>query len=301
MSIKDVLTDAELKQVTSRSDWQAAKIVLIDWAIVIATFWLMASYPNPITILAGVWILGSRMMGFGVVVHETGHRTFFNSNKINDFVGNWLAGYWVFSNKDGYMRGHLKHHQRAGTEDDPDLKNYRNFPVSHTSLKRKIIRDLTGQVGWRRVKSIFRAYQNFNRLNDENKTYLKRSAAVNLLMLGVMAAFGHAWLYLTWVAAFMTSHMFIVRIRQIAEHAAVPNLFDLDPRLNTRTLYISPLESFLIAPHGINYHLEHHMLASVPIYRLKELHKLLRDKGYYDEVEFQQGYVNLLKAVTVPG
>ncbi|MEX0943856.1 MAG: hypothetical protein WD002_15075 [Pseudomonadales bacterium] len=55
---------------------------------------------------------------------------------------------------------------------------------------------------------------------------------------------GHPWLYLLWIGAFMTSHMLVTRIRQIAEHAAVLDQFRLDPRGNTRTLLINPIERF---------------------------------------------------------
>ncbi len=301
MNIKQLLTPEEMATVTRRNDWYAARIVLFDWSVIIGSFWLMATYPNPLVILLGVLLLGARQLGLGVIVHETGHRTFFNSNKINDFVGNWLAGYWVFSNKETYMNVHLQHHRQAGTEGDPDLGNYRDYPVSQSRLKRKFTRDLTGQVGWRRIKSIYRAVKNFNKLDEQNRTYLARSVGLNLFMLVVLASLGHAWLYLTWVAAFMTTHMLIVRIRQIAEHAAVPDNFDPDPRLNTRTLYINPLERLFIAPHHVNFHMEHHMLASVPIYRLETLHNLLLEKGYYQDVKFQRGYWDLLRSVTVPG
>lgn len=301
MNIRDILSEPELASVTRRNNWYAARIVLFDWAVIIGSFWLMATYPNPLVILLGIFLLGARQLGLGVIVHETGHRTFFTSNKVNDFVGNWLAGYWVFSNKDSYMKVHLEHHRQAGTEADPDLGNYKDFPVSHTSLKRKVIRDLTGQVGWRRIKSIYRALRRFKQLDQQNQTYLARSVGVNLLMLLVLASLGHAWLYLTWVVAFMTTHMLIVRIRQIAEHAGVPDNFAADARLNTRTLYINPIERLFIAPHRVNYHMEHHMLASVPIYRLQTLHKLLLEKGYYDDVAFERGYFNLLRNVTVPG
>lgn len=301
MNIKEVLTPEEMARVTRRNNWYAWRIVLFDWSVIIGSFWFMANYPNPLTILLGVCLLGARQLGLGVIVHETGHRTFFSSNKVNDLVGNWLAGYWVFSNKEAYMNVHLEHHRQAGSDADPDLGNYKDYPVTHTSFKRKVLRDLTGQLGWRRIKSIYRALTRFNQLDEQNRTYLARSVGVNLFMLIVLAALGHAWLYLTWVAAFMTTHMLIVRIRQIAEHAGVPDNFAADPRLNTRTLYINPLERLFIAPHRVNYHMEHHMLASVPIYRLQTLHDLLLEKGYYKDVEFERGYWNLLRNVTVPG
>jgi|TARA_B110000196_G_scaffold134074_1_gene116215 fatty acid desaturase len=100
----------------------------------------------------------------------------------------------------------------------------------------------------------------------------------------------------------MTSHMLVTRIRQIAEHAAVPDQFNIDVRFNTRTIYISPLERLLIAPHQISFHLEHHLMASVPIYNLRRLHELLLNKGFYKGVTFSRGYLNLLRqrAITNP-
>ena len=299
MNTKSLFTDDEFNFITSKNTLYAWRIVLFDWAVIIATFVLCAHFPNPFTILLGIFILGSRQLGLAVVVHETGHRTFFSSNKLNDWVGNWLTGYWVFSNKDSYMKVHLKHHQFAGTQDDPDLNNYRNYPISRTSLQRKIIRDLTGQIGWRRIKSIGRSIRKLGSMSPQSATYLKRSIAINLVMITVMSSFGAAWLYLMWLVAFMTTHMLVVRIRQIGEHAAVPDLTSTDARLNTRTLHINWLERLFIAPHGVNFHLEHHILASVPIYRLKDMHRLLLKKGYYDGMRFQRGYYSLLNGVSV--
>ena len=237
-------------------------------------------------------------MAFGVLVHETGHKTLFNSAQLNDFVGTWLSGYWVFSDKDAYMKGHLVHHRTAGTSDDPDLKNYQDYPVPRERFWRKIKRDVTGQIGWRRIRSIARALKNLDKLPAQTRQTMIRSVGVNLALLGILTVFGQPWLYLLWITAFMTSHMLVARIRQISEHAAVPDLYDLDARKNTRTIYISPLESLLVAPHDLNYHLEHHLLASVPIYRLRTLHNLLKERGFYDGVEFTRGYYNLLKQVT---
>jgi len=298
MKIQDLLTDEELAEVTSKNNWLGFNKVLFDWTIIISTFILVGAYPSVVTILLGIMVLGARQLGLGVVVHETGHRTLLSSAFWNNLTGTWLSGYWIFSDKETYMRGHLEHHKFAGTEQDPDLGNYRSYPINRTSLRRKFTRDLTGQVGWRRLKSIARAIGRIPTLKPHMRQYLLRCLGVNALMLGTLTLFGAPWLYLLWVVAFTTSHMLVVRIRQISEHAAVPDAFDADARKNTRTLYISWLERFLIAPHQVNYHLEHHMLASVPIYRLQHLHEILLKKGYYDDIEFQKGYFNLLRRVT---
>jgi len=298
MNIKEILTPEEFVRVTSKNDWLAVSIVAFDWIAIAIIFYLAAVFPNPVTILIAIILLGGRQLGLGIIVHETGHRTLFRSRKVNDFVGNWLAGYWVFSGKQTYMEGHLKHHRETGTDRDPDLSNYRDYPIPRTRLRRKITRDVTGQVGWRRMKSIGRAIRNINKLKPQLKQTVYRSLTVNGVLLAVLAVLGNAWLYSLWIVAFMTSHMLVSRIRQIAEHAAVPDLYDLDPRLNTRTIYISWLERLLIAPHHVSYHLEHHLMASVPIYRLEELHRILLGKGYYEGVDFPKGYLKLLAQVT---
>jgi len=298
---KDYLTEDELTLVTSRSDLRAAMIVLFDWVVIIGLLLMAGLYPNPLVYLLVIILLGGRQMAFGVLVHETGHKTFFTSSWTNEFVGTWLSGYWVFSDKDAYMKGHLVHHREAGTSDDPDLKNYRDYPVPESRFRRKIMRDLTGQLGWRRLRSIYRSLRRLNQLPTHVRRTMVRSVACNLGLLAVCSAFGQPWLYLLWLIAFMTSHMLIARIRQISEHAAVPDLYDLDPRKNTRTLYISPLESLLIAPHDLNYHLEHHLMPSVPIYRLRTLHNLLLSRGFYKGMNFSRGYLKLLRQVTYAG
>ena len=92
--------------------------------------------------------------------------------------------------------------------------------------------------------------------------------------------------------------MLSTRLRQIGEHAAVPNGQSLDPRDHTRTILTQWWERLLIAPHQIGYHLEHHLLPSVPIYRLPTLHKMLVDNGYLASDLVITGYPSLIRRVT---
>ena len=297
-NIRELLTAEELARVTRKDDLRATCIVLFDWSMVIGLFFLAAAFPNPLTMLFTVLLLGGRQMALGVLVHETGHKSFFTSQSVNDFVATWLSGYWVFSDKDAYMRGHLMHHRDCGTADDPDIKNFDAYPVSITSFKRKVLRDITGKIGWRRLVSISRLLFRLGKLKHSTRKMLVGGVICNLGLFLTMSVAGFPELFALWVIAFMTSHMLITRIRQIAEHAAVPDHFDPDIRMNTRTIYVSWLEALLVAPHGLNFHLEHHLMASVPIYKLGELHQILLDKGYYEGVEFPKGYLGLLRRVT---
>ena len=91
MNVKDTLTADELAQIGTRSDLQAAWLVLCNYAITAAIFAVMALWPNPITILLGIILLGGRQLGFGVIVHECGHGTLFANRRLNEWVGEWMC------------------------------------------------------------------------------------------------------------------------------------------------------------------------------------------------------------------
>lgn len=301
MNVRDVLTADELSAVTAKSNLRAAWLLLSNYLIVAAAFALAALWPNPLTILLAVMLLGARQLGFGILMHEAGHRLLFRSRAVNEWVAHWLIAPPTFGNVAAYMRGHLEHHRLAGTADDPDLANYRDYPIPRSRLRRKLWRDISGQTGWRTVKRIGLGLANVRRLDPETRTTLLRGLGFNLLLLALLIALGHAWLYLLWVAGFVFVNPLVSRIRQVGEHGAVPDLFDGDPRRNTRTIPPSALERLFICPHQVSYHLEHHLLPSVPIYRLRTLHRLLTQKGFYDDVHFPSGYLPLMREVTVPG
>jgi fatty acid desaturase len=298
MNARELFSAEEFASITASSDLRGAWLVLCQWATTIAIFAAVYLWTNPLTILLAVWLLGGRQLGFGVLVHECGHRSLFRTQRLNELVGEWLLAPPTFNNMKAYMRGHLQHHRLAGTTEDPDLPNYRDYPISRERLRRKIKRDLTGQTGWRTVSGIARGLANLRSLSPESRAALLRGVAMNLLMLAVMSAFGAPWLYLVWAAAYVFTNPLISRIRQVAEHGAVPDLYDADSRRNTRTLTAGWPARLVFCPHQINYHLEHHLLASVPIYRLRAMHRMLELKGYYADVDFPHGYFELLRRVT---
>ncbi|MEQ8857042.1 MAG: fatty acid desaturase family protein [Pseudomonadales bacterium] len=290
----------EFAAISERSDLKAWWLVFNNYAIVAATFAVMALWPNPLTIIGGVVVLGGRQLGFGVLTHECGHGTLFESKRLNQVVGDWLAAAPTFNNMGAYIRGHLKHHRLAGTADDPDLPNYADYPIDRARLRRKLWRDISGQTGWKQTQGLLKSFARFGSLKPEQRLALARGLVANVLLVAVLAAVGQAWLYAVWWLAFLTTNRLVSRIRQVAEHGAVPDLFDPDARLNTRTVHANPLERLIFCPLGVNYHLEHHMLASVPIYNLPLMHRMLRDKGYYEDVDFPEGYGALLRRVSAP-
>ena len=292
------LSKEEVRHFTSKSDWLAARTLLVSWSLLLAVFWMVDSWTNPLTIVLAVVLLAGRQLGLAVITHECGHTTFFKTRALNPLVGQLLAANPVFSDMPSYARGHADHHRQAGTHEDPDLPNYQAYPVSRASFKRKVTRDLTGQTGYKLLRYVLiNAAQVFS--SDPQLRARARPFAQQVLVNGVFAlllgALFSPWAYLLWLTAFMTSYMLIVRIRQVAEHAAVPDLYDLDPRNNTRTTIPRWWERLLFAPNSVNYHLEHHFMASVPCYRLRELHQLLSSRGAYEDTAIFHGYGEVLR------
>jgi fatty acid desaturase len=86
-----------------------------------------------------------------------------------------------------------------------------------------------------------------------------------------------------------------MRIRSIAEHALTGD--PGDPLTNTRTVLASPWERIFLAPHRVNYHLEHHLVMTVPCHNLPRLHDLLAQRGLLDGACLANGYREVLAAM----
>ncbi|MEK9934598.1 MAG: fatty acid desaturase, partial [Luminiphilus sp.] len=137
LKINDYLTPAERERVLSRSDLWAWWLVLSTWALTLALLWLAGSFPHPATMVL-VWVLlAGRQLGLSVLMHEAGHNTLFASRALNQRVGQWLCALPTLNDLTAYASGHLDHHRLAGTPEDPDLPNYRAYPVDGTSFRRK--------------------------------------------------------------------------------------------------------------------------------------------------------------------
>lgn len=296
MKINDYLTRDEVAQFTAKSDLHAWRLVVGNWLAIAAIFAIVATYTNPVTIVLAVILLGGRQLGLSVLMHECGHRTLFRTAKLNDVIGQWLCALPVMNDQPSYARGHLEHHRKAGTVDDPDLPNYQAYPVSRDSFRRKMLRDLTGQTGFKLMGYIFRGASGaISREKRDSALPFLQQLGVQLALFTVLNAFGIGWTYLLWAVAYLTVFMFIIRVRQVAEHAAVPDLFDPDPRMNTRTVDAPWWQRLVFAPNGVNYHMEHHFMASVPCYRLRALREHLRNRQALDDVPVFRGYAQVLR------
>jgi fatty acid desaturase len=294
---KEALSRDDLRELLELRDWRSWLSITVNWGLVFGSFALVARWPNPLTILAALFVIGARQLGFAVLMHEAAHRTLFRNRRLNDWAGNWLCAYPVWGDLYPYRPYHLQHHAKTWTADDPDLPLAAPFPVTRASMRRKIWRDLSGRTGWKRFRATLRrdlgrSRGRVRRNFDAGIEALHGVLATNAVLLGVLTLAGHPALYLLWVAAWLTTYSLVMRIRSIAEHAMVPDP-STDLR-NTRTTLARWWERLLIAPNFVNFHLEHHLLMTVPHYNLPRLHRLLRDRGVLDDACVARGYPGVL-------
>jgi fatty acid desaturase len=89
--------------------------------------------------------------------------------------------------------------------------------------------------------------------------------------------------------------MVITRIRNIAEHAVVPDSDDVDatPAPRARASRATPF----IAPYYVNYHLEHHLLPC-PLTTRRAFSEILTRSPHAARMEVQPNYAAVLRLAT---
>jgi fatty acid desaturase len=302
----DFFTRDEITRLRRLTPWRAWWMIAHCWGTIGLTWVVVATWTNPLTILLGILVVGGRQLGLGIIGHDGAHHLLFKNRKLNDWVCEWLLNRPMLgASIVPYRNYHLTHHRFTQQPNDPDLVLSAPFPITPSSFARKVVRDLTGRTGLKQRGALIRAAfgkpgEPWSARLTHGARRLAPNALINLAFLGGFAATGHWYLYLLlWVVPALTWEQLISRIRNIGEHAAVP---DNDDRLrNTRTTLANPLERLIVAPYFVNYHLEHHLLVSCPAYHLPEAHRLLVAKGFAPRMEIAPSYPAMLRrAVSKP-
>lgn len=297
LSIKpsDILTSEEQHRLRQRSNLMGAWLLLHCWGVIAGAMALFAFYPNVLTFLLAITLIGSRQLGLAILMHEGSHGMLFRSRVWNERLTQWFAAWPSILNMKNYRIRHMAHHRFTRTEKDPENYLYTPFPVTKPSMARKILRDLTGIVFVRTQVGLFRYIWG----DQEGRAarlfeFYKGPIIFYGLFVAAFAAAGRLDLFLLmWLLPLMTTQQFFLRIRNIAEHAAIPDLED--PLKNSRTTLANALERMTFAPYFVNYHIEHHMVPFIPCWRLPEVHRIMLKKGFGPEMEIGKGYMDIIR------
>ncbi len=302
---KAFFTSDEIRPLAARSDLWGYWLIAHCWGTIALALVLFAYFPNPLTFILAVIIIGSRQLGLAILMHEAAHAAMFKTKALNEFVGEWLCGRPILADMFEYRTYHLKHHRFTQTENDPDLRLSAPFPTTKASMKRKLIRDITGQTGFRqRSQQIMFAFKMAGEVEGEISSQdlaqafagpvLGRALIANLVIFALMWAFGAWWWWFAfWALPLLTWFQLVLRVRNIAEHGVVETCDD--PLRNVRTTKAGPLMRLLLAPYYVNYHLEHHLVMHVPCHRLPKLHAMMIERGHGAKMQIGQSYWQVMR------
>jgi fatty acid desaturase len=237
---------------------------------------------NPVIYALAVVVIGSRINGLGALMHDAAHYRGYANRELNDFVGELLA-LPTSSSMAGYRNTHFAHHRELNSSNDPDWQ--RNvglvefeFPAPPRRMLIYIAQYLSGL---KTGTAVFGFHKN-KETRDIPAAIARARLAFFAGLLMASIAFGF-WklLLLYWVIPLLTVFLAIRYIRSVAEHYAVEHENVLN---ESRTVLAPRWQLWLIAPWGLNYHLEHHLFPGVPCFRLGELHRLLMTREPYPQL-----------------
>lgn len=264
-----------------------SRISTLRWLLAVAADWLVIGvamlaclrwHAWPVWV-AALLVIGNRQHALGVLMHEATHFRVHRDRRWNDVLGDLFAGYPVFMPTANYRVFHLRHHQRLDMPDDPEGSFFdtfpgdARFPQSPWRFAFLILRDLSGL--WPRPLLFFASL--IWTLPGQRRWHLLPLALIHGGAAGASVAAGVPYLYpILWLLPLITVFPATHRIRAMTEHHGIEEAGERyhrdqpDVPRTTRSIggRLGPL---LFGPHGINYHLEHHLFPSVPFYNLPEL------------------------------
>jgi fatty acid desaturase len=251
-----------------------------------------------LVILISILIVGTRQHALFVIAHDAAHYLLYEQRWLNDLVGRLCATVQGLS-MCTYRVIHRLHHNNLYGELDPDTALHGGYPRGKWYLTRKLLKDLSGMTAWKTYAYFLGGAPALNtatnvalRPLDDTSEKLRLEAkrdrnvviGFHVAALAVFAWTGYLVEYLVlWVLPLVTVVQAILRLRAIAEHGATTDFSSplTAARTNTGPAWLE----WLIFPHQVNYHIEHHLYASVPHYNLPALHREMAARGVLDGAE----------------
>tara|TARA_Y100000590_G_scaffold469409_1_gene656828 strand:+ start:1829 stop:2836 length:1008 start_codon:yes stop_codon:yes gene_type:complete len=265
-----------------------------------------------------IFLIAGRVGAFLQLAHEASHLLVSKNQKFNDFFGNYLCCYPIGVNFAGYRSGHNNHHVNTATPDDSptDIDKYREVDTKKITLYKLFLKDLVGIS----ALEVFLSYGKNKKSSDPEKksgiNFLLTLIKLSLVQLFILSLFGFNInnYFLFWLFPIMGPHMFLQRIRGLAEHGQSNQLGckaetnsagtfytrSFLTKVNTYNSYILvALEKMLIGSFYVHHHHEHHLFPKVPWYNLPKLGEQIsknvkenNHSGVYRKGYFSAAFIN---------
>lgn len=230
----------------------------------------------------GVWlvplaivVIANRQRALGNILHDAAHRNLHHSRAINDSIAQWILAPLALVDLQHYREVHFRHHLQLGDrERDPDYLSQRIvWPGGWIGA---YVGHLTSLTAW---WSSFAGHVGSNEVDISSKAKLVCwwcTAGGLLWFVGGNPFFW--WFVLLWLGARATVFHAITTFREMCDHYG---LRAGGVASFTRDISGQSLWRWLIHPHNNGYHLTHHLLPTLPYYKLPEAHRLFSGIPFY--------------------
>ena len=171
----------------------------------------------------------------------------------------------------------MAHHRQEFGPDEPDIPLYIGYPIGAASLRRKLVRDITGRTGLRLLREQSRGLP-FVRPRACAGRCGRSSPCRPCCSRRRSRPATRSCTHCCGSCPYLTVWRVINRLRSIAEHGGLEA--SSDRRITTHSVTQHPIARFLLVPYNIGWHLAHHVDAGVPFRNLPRYHKAMIESGY---------------------
>ena len=298
--VRKKLPREELATLTRLSPLRSTLAVAQTFALIATVAVLAVAFWSWWAALIAVVLMAPLAHALFILAHDAAHYRLYETRWLNDLVGRacgTLAGLSMCT----YRVIHRLHHNHLYGPEDPDIALHGGYPRGRMYLARKLAKDLAGLTAWKTYAYFFGAPAANSETNtaarplDDTSPRLRQAArrdrwgVLSLHVATPVIAFatGWGWYYVVlWLVPLATVLQVIFRLRAICEHGALTDLSS--PLTAARTNLPNWWQRYLLFPHHVNYHIEHHLYPAVPHYNLPGLHQALRAHGILEGAEIRR-------------
>ena len=295
-----LLPPERIRELSEIDNWQATTAVARTFAIIIGAVTFAYLIWDPVLVAATIAIIATQQHALIVLCHESTHYRLFNPRWLNDLVGR-TCGMVVGVSMCTYRIVHRLHHNHLYQDQDPDIPLHGGYPRGRIYLAKKLFRDFCGLSAWKTYAYFFGAPSTNTESSgksppplDDTSKHLQHSArddrrlvaGIHLTALFLAFASGYGLKYLLlWVLPLATVVPALLRLRALCEHGAVDDI--TSPLRAARTNFSPRWLQWILFPHNVNYHLEHHIYPAIPQYKLPDCHREMVKLDAFEKAEIR--------------
>ena len=75
-----LLAPEQVQRLRAKSDLVGALLVLHAWGLIFASMALFVAWPNPLTFVIAVMVIGARQLGLAILMHDAAHGLLFDES-----------------------------------------------------------------------------------------------------------------------------------------------------------------------------------------------------------------------------